>query len=382
MTGAPNGASSGAPTAAPPGARTGAPTACDRCLARAWLLARLAAHLDPVRNRIEELLALGDERLLDAVGGEQREAIARERLVLDLDGARERAAAAGVELLCRCDPAYPVRLLTLESPPAVLHVAGSMSRFLQAVAEDPVAVIGARRASSYGTEVARALGAGLGASGVTVVSGMALGVDSAAHAGALAAGAATVAVLPASAERPYPAGKRALHRQIRETGAAVSELPQGTGVWRWMFPARNRIIAAITATTVVVEAGERSGALVTARIARRIGRPVGAVPGRITSALAVGPNGLLAGGGYVVRGPQDVLDQLYGAGIRTARLEDRPPLEPDLHGLLALIADGADTAAALSRAGLSADEGLAALAALELAGYVRRSAGGRFSVVP
>jgi DNA processing protein len=361
---------------------TGAPAACDRCLARAWLLARVASHLDPVRNRIEELLALGDERLLDAVGGERRQAIARELLRLDVDGARERAAAAGIELVCRCDPGYPVRLLTLESPPAVLHVAGSMRGFLDAVAEDPVAIVGARRASSYGLEVARALGAGLGASGVTVVSGMALGVDSAAHAGALAAGAATVTVLPGSAERPYPTGKRALHRQIRETGAAISELPPGTGVWRWMFPARNRIIAAITATTVVVEAGERSGALVTARIARRIGRPVGAVPGRITSALAAGPNGLLASGGYVVRGPQDVLDQVFGAGVRTARLDDRSPLEPDLRDLLALIADGTDTAAALSRAGMGAEEGLAALASLELAGYVRRGPGGRFSVVP
>jgi DNA processing protein len=188
--------------------------------------------------------------------------------------------------------------------------------------------------------------------------------------------------MPGSAERPYPASKRRLHGQIRQTGAPVSELPPGVGVWRWMFPARNRLIAALAAMTIVVEAGERSGALVTARIARELGRPVGAVPGRITSTLAAGPNGLLATGAAVVRGPQDVLDQLFGAGVRTASPQDRPALEPGLRGLLGLIADGSDTAAALGRAGLTAEDGLAALASLELAGYVRRGPGGRFEVLP
>jgi DNA processing protein len=120
----------------------------------------------------------------------------------------------------------------------------------------------------------------------------------------------------------------------------------------------------------------------TARIARRLGRRIGAVPGRVTAPLAAGPNGLLAAGAAVVRGPQDVLDQLFGAGVRVAPSDDRPPLQPELKRLLAWIAEGADTAGALSRAGLAPDEGLAALAALELAGYVRREPGGRFSVLP
>ena len=126
--------------------------------------------------------------------------------------------------------------------------------FLGLVGEDPVAIVGARRASSYGTEVSRAIGRGLGAAGVSVVSGMALGVDSAAHAGALAGGGGTVAVLPAGAERPYPATKRALHRLILETGTAISELPPGSDVWRWMFPARNRLIAALAAMSVFAHA--------------------------------------------------------------------------------------------------------------------------------
>jgi len=356
--------------------------ACDRCLARSWLLARLAGHLELGRRRIEPTLALADQELIAAVGGEQRDSLLRELSRLDIEQVRARSARAGLDLICRCDPRYPSRLAALASRPAVLHVAGTLERFLELVAEDPVAIVGARRASPYGLEVARALGRGLASAGVTVLSGMALGIDSAAHAGALAAPGPTVAVLPAGADRPYPRGKRVLFEQIRNTGAAVSELPPGSGVWRWTFPARNRIIAALGAMTVVVEAGPGSGALLTAGFARALGRPVGAVPGRVTSPLAVGTNGLLAAGAHVVRGPQDVLDVLFGAGVRIAPPAGRPDLAPELRPLLAAIGEGHDTAAALTAAGLAPHDGLAALAALELAGYVRRESGGRYSVVP
>ncbi len=294
----------------------------------------------------------------------------------------EAGVEAGVEAICRCDPRYPARLRELESAPAVLFVAGGAERLLALLAEDPVAIVGARRASDYGLDVARSLGRALSRAGLTVLSGMALGIDSAAHAGALEAGAPTVAVMPGPAGRAYPARGRGLHRQIVARGAAVSELPAGAPVWRWTFRARNRIIAALAASTVVVEAGERSGALLTARYAAELGRPVGAVPGRITAPAAAGSNGLLADGAYVVRGPQDVLDQLFGAGVRGAAAEARAALTPELRRLLAAIGDGADTAGALHRAGVAAQEGLTALAALELAGYVRRGAGGRFHVIP
>jgi DNA processing protein len=356
--------------------------ACDRCLTRAWLIGRLAGHLEPVRRRIDSALALPDGELVAAVGGSERGRIESELERLDPDAERERVAAAGIEAICRCDPAYPERLRELEAVPAVLHVAGGLERLLARVGEDPVAVVGARRASPYGLEVARSMGRGLAAAGVTVLSGMALGVDSAAHAGALEAGAATVAVLPGPAERPYPPGRRALHRTILATGAAVSELPPGTGVWRWTFPARNRVIAALGAMTVVVEAGERSGALLTARRARELGRPVGAVPGRVTSSQAAGTNGLLAAGARVIRGPQDVLDHLFGVGARDAQRDRRRELPPELRGLLEAVAAGQDTPAALARAGFEPDDGLAALASLELDGYVRRAPGGRFVVVP
>jgi DNA processing protein len=301
---------------------------------------------------------------------------------VDGDEARRRARSAGLELICRCDPRYPPRLRELAGPPAVLHAAGGLERLLELVDRDPVAIVGSRKASPYGLEVARALGRNLGSAGVTVVSGMALGIDSAAHSGALSAGAPTISVLPGPADRPYPAGRAALHRRIIGTGAAISELPPGAALWRWTFPARNRLIAGIAAMTVVVEAGERSGALLTAVYARGAGRPVGAVPGQITSPQAAGSNRLLANGATVITSAQGVLDQLFGAGVRKAVVDERSPLEPDQQRLLAAIARGTDTAAALARAGFPVEEGLAALATLELAGYVRRGPGGRFVVVP
>src|SRR5205085_224636 len=141
------------------------------------------------------------------------------------------------------------------------------------------------------------------------------------------------------ADRPYPPAKRALHRRIVTTGAAVSEMPTGVEVRRWMFVARNRIIASLARMTVVVEAGKRSGALLTAGFARDMGLPVGAVPGRVTSQLSDGPNGLLADGAHVVRDAQDVLDLLFGAGARRAPQHHRPELAPELRVLLGAISD-------------------------------------------
>jgi DNA processing protein len=354
--------------------------ACDSCLARTWLIGRLGGHIDVVRGRIEEVLELQDEELIPAVGGVEEGRVREELAALDVDSVRARSDAAGLETICVCDPGYPTALRALAAPPAVLHVAGGRERLLELAGRDPVALVGSRRASPYGMEMAGKLGRGLACAGITVVSGMALGIDSAAHAGALEIGAPTVAVLPGSAHRPYPAGKRVLHRRILAAGAAVSELGPGTSVRRWMFLARNRIIAALAAMTVVVEAGEHSGSLVTARAAGRLGRPVGAVPGRVTTPQAAGPNGLLAAGARAVRGPQDVLDHLFGAGVRIAGGAEHREPPAELRPLLAAIAEGHDTGVALVRAGLSSADGLAALAALELEGFVRRGPGGRFSV--
>jgi DNA processing protein len=355
--------------------------ACDACTARTWLIGRMAGHIDQARARIESVLELDDAELIAALGGRQRDRLRGELADVDLAAVRSCADRAGVETICVCDPAYPRALRALPAPPAVLHVAGGLRRLLALADADPVAIVGSRRATAYGLDVARSLGRGLGRAGLPVLSGMALGIDSAAHAGALDADAPTVAVMPGPAEQPYPAGKRSLHRRILADGAAVSELGPGTKIRRWMFLARNRVIAALAAMTVVVEAGEYSGALVTARLAGELDRPVGAVPGRVTAPQSVGSNWLLAGGARLVRGPQDVLDHLFGAGVRRAAPpRGHPPAE--LRALLGAVAEGHDTLAALACAGFEPDAGLRGLAALELGGYVRRTAGGRFTVAP
>jgi DNA processing protein len=356
--------------------------ACEACLARSWLLQRLSGSLDRVGGEIEAVLALPDDELIAAVAGRRRVQVEGELNRLDLAQVRARSRAAGIETICRCDENYPVRLRSLDAPPAVLHVLGGLEPTLDLLAADAVAIVGARRASTYGLEVARSLGRGLAAAGVTVVSGMALGVDSAAHAGALAARRATVAVLPAGADRPYPASRRTLHRSIAAAGAVVSELPAGGSVRRWTPLARNRIIAALATMTVVVEATERSGALLTAARAGQLGRRLGAVPGRVTSPLAAGPNGLIRAGAALIEGVQDVLDELFGEGVVGAVERARPALSDELERLRGAIADGQDTAATLARAGFATDQILAGLSALELSGYVRREAGGRFVAVP
>lgn len=356
-------------------------TPCSRCLGRSWLLGRLAGHLDPVRRRIGPLLELADEDLIAAVGGRSRSQLLDEWRAFDPVAARARCDRAGLDAICRCDPSYPVALGALAAPPAVLHIAGGLDRARSLLADQPVAIVGARRPSPYGVEVARSLGRGLAAAAVTVISGMAAGIDAAAHQGALDAQAATMAVLPGGADRPYPASARRMHRRILTVGGVVSELPPGTPVRRWMFPARNRIIAGLSALTVVVEARSGSGALLTAGFATGLGRGVGAVPGPITSPLASGPHELLRGGAQLIRGPQDVLDGLFGAAARRAPARPGPPLPPPLQTLIEALAEGHETSAALGRAGLSADGGLAALASLELAGRIRREPGGRFSVL-
>ncbi len=351
--------------------------ACDACLARSWLLTRLAGHIELHRDRLDPVLALSDGELIAALGGAGRAEIEAELDMFSAADARSRAAEVGVEQLCRCRPEYPRALTELDAPPAVLHVAGGMDRFLAVAGRPAVAVVGARRPSPYGLDVARSLARGMAAAGVAVISGMALGIDTAAHRGALDADGATVAILAGGPERAYPRRARALHGQIIESGAAASELPPGTAVRRWMFPARNRLIAALARLTVVVEARLTSGAMLTAGHAAALGRIVGAVPGRITSPLARGPHRLLLEGALLVSSAEDLLDGVFG-------LQARPPapaLSRDLQALLDALAEGRGAPAAISCAGLGPDQGLAALASLELAARVRREPGGGYSVL-
>jgi DNA processing protein len=356
--------------------------ACSGCLRRGWLLAALSGHLDRVRAEICELLELDDGELIRAVGGRRRRELERQVRRWHPDLAGSEAPADDLQAICRCDPGYPVRLRRLRSPPTVLHVAGRLDCLLGAGSTESVALVGSRRASAYGTEIAHALARQLAVAGVPVISGMAMGVDSAAHRGALSVGGPTLAVLPGPAGHAHPRANRPLHRQLTQVGAAVSELPAGTPVRSWMYTARNRLIAGLASMTVVVEAGMRSGALLTAAVARDLGRPVGAVPGRVTAVQAAGPIRLIREGAQVVSDAQDVLDVLFEAGSRKVPAGARPELSPELAALLEAIGEGRDTPGALSRDGLLPEQGLAALAELELGGYIRREPGGRFAVVP
>ena len=370
------------------GGDTGAVRACAECLARTWLIARLAGSIEIARHqkrRLREILALSEEELVAGLGGARAGAIAEEFERVDVDALRAAVERSGLDAVCRHDRAYPARLRDLDDAPAALFVAGGVGRLEGLAGSDleqgprAVAVVGTRRASADGLEVARALGRGLAAAGVTVVSGMALGVDSAAHAGALESTGRTVAVLAGGADVPYPPSKARLHHLIAERGCVVGELPPGFVAMRWCFPARNRIIAALAHMTVVVEAARRSGSLITAEIAIDIGREVGAVPGPVMAWRSAGTNELLRDGATVIRDAADALDVAVGIDRHEATVLH---LEPRLRALLGAVADGRDTLAALARLPAEVAPTLAALTELELLGHLRRAAGGRYVVIP
>jgi DNA processing protein len=269
------------------------------------------------------------------------------------------------QCLRRLDPAFPRLLAAIHDPPATLYVRGSAGPHL--LHQPAVAVVGARACSSYGRSVARSLARDLARAGLVVVSGMARGIDGDAHRGALEGGGPTVAVLGCGIDRDYPAAHAELARRIVEAGLVVSEYEPGIEPAPWRFPARNRIIAGLCRATLVVEARERSGALITADFALEEGREVLAVPGEITSSLSAGTNALLRLGATPVTCVEDVLEA-YG-------LERAAPmavsLGPTAETILARLGDGALTGDEVVRAsGIDASTGAAALVELELAGRV------------
>ena len=364
-----------------PPSEIGMTGACDDCLRRTDLVASLAAWLDIEWRRRDApgwVLARPDEALLAACDSP---AVRARYERFDATVARDAVREAGLAAVCRCGDEYPARLRDLPDPPAVLHIAGDPGCV---GVDDSVAVVGARRATPYGLTVARDLGCGLSSAGVTVVSGLALGVDSASHAGALEGTAAPVAVLAGGADRPYPASKRQLHAAVRAAGAVVSEMPPGFGIHRWAFVARNRLIAALAQVVVVVEATERSGSLTTADLGAELGRTVAAVPGRVTCAVASGTNALIRDGAVLVRGVRDVLEaltELTGANYDTT-VPRGPALVPELQQLLDAIGAGHSTLPMLAAHGLDPRRVLSGLGELETRGLIRRGFGGRYERVP
>lgn len=351
-------------------------TACDDCLRRTDLIAAISGRLQiefKQRTAPARVLALSDQDLLD-VGA--KETIARRFADFDAAAARTRARDAGLITVCRCQDDYPERLRDLADPPAVLHVLGEAGALADT---DGIGVVGARRASAYGLDVARALGRGLSVANVTVVSGLALGIDSAAHSGALEGPGRTIGVLAGSAHVPYPARGFRLHAAVAARGAVLSELPPGADVHRWCFIARNRIIAALSAATLVVQAAERSGSLTTADFANELGRAVGAVPGPVTTRLSGGTHQLIQAGAPLIRDTPDALELLAGAtGREFVAVAARPPLEPRLELLLSAVEEGHGTLSELAETADEARFALSGLGELERLGLVRRGFAGRW----
>ena len=265
-----------------------------------------------------------------------------------------------MKALCRGE--LPLLLRAIHDPPKRLYLRGNGAHEL--LEQPAVAIVGARACSAYGSQVARMLGRELAATGVVVVSGLARGIDADAHRGALDAGGHTVAVLGCGIDRDYPAAHATLARRIAERSLVVSEYEPGVEPAPWRFPARNRIIAGLAVATVVVEARDRSGALITADFALEEGREVFAVPGEITSALSRGTNALLRVGATPLTRAADVLETI---GIEPHRDA------PGDHPWIALLPASVDELVRVTR--LDAGRVATTLAELELLGLVAQGDG-------
>jgi DNA processing protein len=357
--------------------------ACIECLRRSWLLAELGPYVEKIATgevgrRSPELLRLSNEDLLAVAAPKAAaqllgrvEALSEERLV-------EELLLAECWACCRHGDLYPDSLRDAADAPWALVGRGNPALLDGLEPYEAVTIVGARRATAYGREIARELGRELASAGMTVVSGLAFGIDGCAHRGALDAGR-TIAVLGCGPDIAYPASHRSLWRRICETGLVLSEFPPGATPWRWTFPARNRIMAALAGMTIVVEAASRSGSLITTDLAADLGRDLGAVPGPVTSRASVGPNALLAGGACVIRDAQDVLDAMLGPGHKQIEQPTRT-LDPELEAALAAVESGHSSCDAVATAtGLTAPTAAAALARLELLGYLTCSSLGIYS---
>ena len=350
------------------------PDACPECLRRAWLLGHLAPYIEKIATgspgrRLPELLRLGNEDLAAATAPRVADQVLSQIAALPQADLREQVETADCWAICRHDGLFPPGLADAEDAPWALIGRGEVGLLARLVPDEAVALVGARRATTYGREAARELGRDLARAGLPVIGGLSFGIDACAHRGALEAGL-TVAVLGCGADVAYPAAHRSLWRRIEESGLVLSELPPGCGAWRWTFPARNRIIAALAGMTVVVEASERSGSLATADTALDLGRLLGAVPGPVGSRVSKGPNGLLAGGAHIVRDAQDVLDAMLGPGAR--RIERcGPELDRDQRAVLEAVELGYETCDKVAtEVGMSGPEAAGSLADLESLGYV------------
>lgn len=310
------------------------------------------------------------ERIVDECGPDAPQPVVLRSRAL---AALARAAASEIALVPWSDAAYPAALAAISDPPAVLWARGNLT----ALSRPAVAIVGSRAGSPYGLSVAEHLAADLAGRGIVVVSGLARGIDSAAHRGALAANGSTLAVLGSAADVIYPAEHRDLARRIEADGAVLSELVPGTPPRKPFFPLRNRLISGLSRAVLIVEAGQKSGSLITARCALEQGREVLAVPGNVLSGRNRGGHALLRDGAKIVESADDILEEL---SVRVAGRPDASGLTGPEDLVLRNLPAGepCDLDAIADRTGLPSPRLLPRLFELEMQGLVRRVGGGRF----
>jgi DNA processing protein len=344
-----------------------------------WVLLTMVKQIGPARfsrllDRFGSAEAAWRAPLLDlaAAGLERRaiESLGTLRGKVDPEAEWRRIEQQGISVMILDDPAYPSALREIADPPPVLYVRGEL-----APADDwAIAVVGTRRASPYGRQATERIVEDLARAGVTVISGLARGVDTHAHRAALAAGGRTIAVLGSGLDRIYPDENRALAAQIELSGAVLSEFPLGAPPDAMNFPRRNRIISGLAKATLVVEADLKSGAMGTATYAAEQGRDVFAVPGSIFSPLSAGPHQLIREGARIVTDASDVLEELH----LTAVVEERAtrealPADPTEAAVLRLLSDEPTHVDDLTRAAaLPSATVSATLTILELKGLARQ----------
>lgn len=320
----------------------------------------------------EHVFSASRKELEAVVSASIAERLATENVTASVEAALAWAEQPGNKLISLADSDYPGQLLQTPDPPTLLYAKGRVE-LLNCPA---LAIVGSRNATPQGIANAKAFAGSLSGAGLTVVSGLALGIDAAAHVGGLSGSGSTVAVIGTGTDRVYPARNRELAQRIAEEGVIVSEFPLGTPALAGNFPRRNRVISGLARGVLVVEAAERSGSLITARLAAEQGRDVFAIPGSIHSPLSKGCHRLIKDGAKLVDDVRDVLDEM-----RVAVVPPNPALrhlDKDDRLLDVMGFDPCDMDALAGRSGLAIDRLSEALLQLELGGRIAALPGGRF----